>query len=118
MDKHLKDKVAFITGGFTGIGLAISREFVKHGASISIGSRHLNQSIVDELKSQSTKVLATELDIRNSHNVNDCVAQTEKILGPIDILVNAAGISASQSVSDHSDQLWDNIIETSPVRSV
>ena len=112
MDNYLDGKVALITGGYTGIGLAICRELVKHGAGIAIGSRKPDQSIADEFTSQNAKFFATRLDIRETKNINDCLVQIKQQLGPVDILINAAGISASQTVSGHSDELWDDIIDT------
>ncbi len=112
MEQYLAGKVALISGGLAGIGLAISRALANHGAVIAIGSRSVNQSVVDELRNDGSDVYAGSLDVRNTQSIKNFVDQTLEELGPIDILVNAAGVSTSQTVCGHSDKDWDDVIET------
>ena len=112
MEQYLSGKVALISGGLAGIGLAISRTLANHGAAIGIGSRSVNSSVVDELKTISVDICAASLNVRDTKSIESFINRIQTQLGPIDILVNAAGVSLSQTVCGHSDNDWDDVIET------
>ena len=112
MELYLQGKTALISGGFAGIGLAITKALANCGASVAVGARTPNQDIINELEISNTLLFAQSLDVRSTKSIENFVCQAESTLGPIDILVNAAGISTSQTVSGHSDETWNDIIET------
>ena len=112
MENYLQGKTALITGGFAGIGLAITRALALRGAAIAVGARTVNQMPIDELGLSNASTFTQSVDVRSSKNIDAFVAQAQAQLGPIDILVNAAGISTSQTVTGHSDKVWNDIIET------
>ena len=112
MKQYLSGKVALISGGLAGIGLAISRTLAKHGAAVAVGSRSVNLSVAGELKTIGVDIYAASLDVRDTKSIENFINQTQTQLGPIDILVNAAGISVSQTVCGHSDKHWNDVIET------
>ena len=100
----LKDQVAVITGGGTGIGLAIAKRLGALGARIAIASRnaeHLEQGS-NALRDTGVDALAVQLDVRNPEQVDEMVLRTVKHFGGLDILVNnAAGnfISRTKDLS-------------------
>ena len=112
MDQFLKNKVALVSGGFAGIGLSISQALAQHGARIAIGARTQRPEIIKHLEVQQARLFCANLDVRDTLSINQFVSAATSALGPIDILVNAAGISTSQTVNGHSDALWDDVIET------
>jgi 3-hydroxybutyrate dehydrogenase len=118
MSRFLANKAAFITGGLTGVGLAIAEGLAEAGANVAVGSfvdpatPGLIGDVGSRLQVFGTKVFAGHLDVRDSDLVRRFVADAETACGPIDILVNAAGICFEQPVSGHSDELWNRILDT------
>jgi NAD(P)-dependent dehydrogenase (short-subunit alcohol dehydrogenase family) len=93
MKLGLENKVVFITGGSKGLGLACARVFAVEGARVSIASRsqeNLDQA-VKKLASDGIEVAAVRADFSNPQEAQAAAAQTEKMLGPIDVLINSAG---------------------------
>ena len=87
---YLKDKVAIITGGGTGIGEAISLAFSKEGAAVILASRNLAnlESVAGTIRYQGGKAKAIQTDISNLEQVQNMVNLTIQEYGHIDILVN------------------------------
>jgi 3-hydroxybutyrate dehydrogenase len=118
LSRFLLNKSAFITGGLTGVGLAIAEGLAKAGANVAVGSYvdpvmpDFAANVRGQLEAFGTKVFAGHLDVRDSDFVRKFVGDAEAVCGPIDILVNAAGICFEQPVSGHSDELWDRILDT------
>ncbi|MFP3879587.1 MAG: SDR family NAD(P)-dependent oxidoreductase [Dehalococcoidia bacterium] len=88
----LKDRVAVITGGGTGIGKAISLAFADEGAAIAIAARNLPrlEEVAEDIKSRGGKAKAIQADISDHEHVKRMVAETIDEFGRIDILVNNA----------------------------
>ena len=97
----LKDKVAIITGGTSGIGFAIAKLFSKQGAKIVIASDKLEHGS-DRAKSISTDCLFIQTDVREENQVQKLISISIETFGRLDILVNSAGVYAfSQSDIAH-----------------
>jgi len=105
----LKDKVAIITGGGTGIGKAISLAFVNEGAAIVIAARNLSrlEEVAKDIKSRGGKAKAIQTDISDHEQVKRMVAQTVDEFGQIDVLVNNAAIGTYNN-ADVVDMNLDN----------
>src|SRR4030066_379270 len=88
----LKDKVAIVTGGGTGIGKAISLAFAKEGAAVVVAARNLSrlEEVVKEIKSKGGKAKAIETDISDPKQVQRMGTQTVEEFGKVDILINNA----------------------------
>ncbi len=90
----MKEKVVLITGGSRGLGFAIAREFVALGSKVAICAR--DQAEPDraaaELRTKSGTVLPVVCDVSNVEEVGKFVGRVRQELGPIDVLVNNAGI--------------------------
>lgn len=88
----LRDKVALVTGGSSGIGLEISRQLGLHGCSVVITGRR--QAVLDgavaELGASGVRALGMQGDVRSSEACERWVAATQQQLGRLDILVNCA----------------------------
>ncbi len=109
---ELKDRVAIITGGGTGIGESIAVEYARAGAKVVVASR--NQENLDrvaaEIKALGGESLAVATDIRLPEQVDNMVKQTMDRFGRIDILVNNAGASFPVKVEELSPNGWNVII--------
>ncbi|CAM5765375.1 3-oxoacyl-ACP reductase [Labrys miyagiensis] len=124
----LHGRAALITGGLTGQGFAIAQALAAAGANVAVGSyigegarlgdaaaypeRAQIEHVRATLETLGVKVHAGHLDVRSSEVIDAFVTEAEAACGPIDILVNAAGTTAEQPVSGHSDALWEKIIDT------
>ncbi|KAF3436983.1 hypothetical protein FNV43_RR19736 [Rhamnella rubrinervis] len=88
----VKGKVALITGGGSGIGLEISTQFGRHGASIAIMGRrmHVIDAAVSSLRSLGIPAAGFEGDVRKQDDAKRVVESTFQHFGRLDILVNAA----------------------------
>jgi NAD(P)-dependent dehydrogenase (short-subunit alcohol dehydrogenase family) len=108
----LKDQVAVITGGGTGIGLAIARRLGTLGARIAIASRnaeHLAQGCAS-LQEVGVDALAVQLDVRNPEQVDEMVLRTVKHFGSLDILVNNAAGNFICRAEDLSPNGWNAVV--------
>jgi NAD(P)-dependent dehydrogenase (short-subunit alcohol dehydrogenase family) len=110
----LKDKVAIITGGGTGIGKAISFAFANEGAAVVIAARNLPrlEEVAKDIKSRGGKAKAIQTDISDHEQVKRMVAQTVDEFGQIDILVNnaARGTYNNADVADMNlDEWYDSL---------
>lgn len=127
-DRVLAGKTAMVTGGASGMGLAMSVAFASAGADVAIGSllagnkqaegevTHLpGQDQLDSahalLEGQGVGSLAMNLDVTSDDSVEAFFQATAKRFGKVDILVNAAGITAEHTIVGHSDPLWNRVIE-------
>lgn len=93
MKLGLEGKVVIITGGSKGIGLACARAFATEGARVSIASR--SEANLEEarqsLAKEGLEAFTVRADFSLPKDAEAAVKQTEKVLGPIDVLVNSAG---------------------------
>jgi NADP-dependent 3-hydroxy acid dehydrogenase YdfG len=109
----LKGKVAWITGGGSGIGLAGALELAKAGAHVVISGRtaKTNESTLAELK-KSGSAEANLLDVADKKAVASAAAGIEKRHGRIDILVTSAGtnLGATRNLRTVSAEGWDDVV--------
>ncbi|HEX6973287.1 MAG TPA: SDR family NAD(P)-dependent oxidoreductase, partial [Vicinamibacterales bacterium] len=110
--KPLQDRVAVITGGGTGIGLAIARTLGELGARIVIGSRSSDniERGSAELRHAGLDPLAVQVDVRNPEQVDEMVTRTVRHFGRIDILVNNAAGNFICRSEDLSPNGWNAVI--------
>jgi NAD(P)-dependent dehydrogenase (short-subunit alcohol dehydrogenase family) len=111
---RLKDKVALITGGGTGIGKAISSTFASEGATVVIAARTLSrlEEVAEGIKSRGGKAKAIQTDISDEKQVRGMVAQTLDEYGQIDILINnsAAPPTSDLNVVDMILEDWNMVL--------
>ena len=108
----LKDQIAVVTGGGTGIGLAIARRLGTLGALVAIGSRnaeHLERGTA-ELRHEGLDPLAVQVDVRSPEQVDELVEKVVKHFGRIDILVNNAAGNFICRAEDLSPNGWNAVI--------
>lgn len=93
----LRDKTVLITGGSRGLGLIMARKFAARGARIAICARDEAQvaRARDELIDRGAEVFADTCDVRERQQVRRFISNTADRLGPVDVLVNCAGVIQS-----------------------
>jgi NAD(P)-dependent dehydrogenase (short-subunit alcohol dehydrogenase family) len=108
----LEGQVAVVTGGGTGIGLAIARRFGALGARVVIGSRNSEnlERGSAELRRAGLDPLAVQVDVRNPEQVDEMVERTIRHFGHIDILVNNAAGNFVCKAEDLSPNGWNSVI--------
>jgi NAD(P)-dependent dehydrogenase (short-subunit alcohol dehydrogenase family) len=115
---RLQGKVAVVTGGSRGIGLAIARALLSEACSVVITGRDQQRlegaaAVLGRESSGSGRVLAVECDVRDNEAVTRLFATVAREFGRLDVLVNNAGISQSAvPVHETPIELWRDIIET------
>jgi NAD(P)-dependent dehydrogenase (short-subunit alcohol dehydrogenase family) len=107
-----KGQVAVVTGGGTGIGLAIARRLGELGARIAIASRNSSnlEKGSDELRHAGLDPLCVQLDVRNPEQVDEMVERTVKHFGRIDILINNAAGNFVCRAEELSPNGWNAVI--------
>jgi 3-oxoacyl-[acyl-carrier protein] reductase len=106
----LQNKVVVITGSASGIGQAIAGLFAESGARLLLLDRDAegNHRTAAELRSR-TQVLDVALDLRDRPAIDAALEAAHGQFGPIDVLVNNAGIYPRQSFLEMSEQQWDEM---------
>lgn len=106
---RLKNKIAIITGGGTGIGLSCSKLFCQEGAQAVIFGRRQDRldQAVEEIGDQA---LAVSGDITCNEDIKRLVKTTVNTYGRVDILINNAGVFTGSPVHEMQDSDWDNLL--------
>ena len=110
---RLHGKVAFVTGGGSGIGRAIARSFAEEGAAVCVAGRSLEnlESAVLELELVGGRALAAQMDISLEQDVVNAVQTCIAGLGGLDILVNNSGIGGpTKYLWDLSLDEWNEVL--------
>jgi 2-hydroxycyclohexanecarboxyl-CoA dehydrogenase len=104
---RLDGKIAFVTGGASGIGAATARRLAAEGARVAIGD--LNEEGAREVAGELDG-FACALDVRDMPSVRSAVAATVGELGEIDVLVNNAGTDMFSFFVNSDEELWDFVL--------
>ncbi len=108
----LQGQTAVVTGGGTGIGLAIARALGRLGATVAIASRNTDhlQAGAEALRADGTRVLTATVDVRDPAQVDAMVADVVRQTGRIDILINNAAGNFICKAEDLSPNGWNAVI--------
>jgi len=127
-NKFLQGRVAMVTGGASGMGKAMAMAFASAGADVAIGSLLAGakktegevvylpgQGELDAAKAaieeHGVRCLAMGLDVTSDDSVQAFYDAAVAAFGKVDILANAAGITAESTICGHSDAAWHRVID-------
>ena len=112
--QRLSGKVAFITGGGTGIGRACAALFAREGARVAVAGRRKGplEAAVREIEATGGRAFALTCDVVDRKSVESALASTVKQFGGLHIVVNNAGAVVVAAADDTSDEDWERVIAT------
>jgi len=111
-ENTLKDRVAIVTGGGTGMGAAMAHRFADLGAKVVVASRKLEnlEKVAGEIAAKGGEALAVQVDVRQVEGVNAMVERAVERFGGVDILINnAAGNFVARSI-DLTPNGWNAVV--------
>jgi 3-oxoacyl-[acyl-carrier protein] reductase len=111
----LSNKVTVVTGGSKGIGAEIARELAGAGASVVVNyatSREGADKLVAEIIGNGGKAVAIQGDVAKAADVERLFAETKRVFGPIDVLVNNAGVYRFGSLASISEAEFHRHFDT------
>ena len=113
MDR-LSRKVAFVTGGGTGIGRACALAFAAEGAQVAVAGRRKEPlaAVVREIQSSGGKALAVTCDIIDRGAVEAAISSVALYFGRLDAIVNNAGTVVVATAEETSDEDWSRVLAT------
>ncbi|KON89302.1 3-ketoacyl-ACP reductase [Sporosarcina globispora] len=114
-----KGKTVIVTGGASGIGKGIAETFAAKGANVVIADidKMNGKQLEESLNKKGFSSLFISTDVKNEAEIKGLITKTNESFGPIDVLINNAGISKFHSFFELTVELWDEVINTN-LRSV
>jgi len=114
MDLNLAGRTVLVTGGSKGIGFACAAAFAAEGARVAISSRSLDTlaAASKALKERGHEVVTVAADLVDPKSAPELVAQVERRLGPVDVLVNCAGAAKRYAPADLDMQAWHSAMDS------
>jgi NAD(P)-dependent dehydrogenase (short-subunit alcohol dehydrogenase family) len=111
---RLSRKVAFVTGGGTGIGRACALAFAAEGAQVAVAGRRKEPlaAVVREIQSSGGKALAVTCDIIDRGAVEAAISSVALYFGRLDAIVNNAGTVVVATAEETSDEDWSRVLAT------
>ena len=109
--KRLEGKVAVVTGGNSGIGLATAKRLQEEGARVAISGRS-RKTLDEAVKSIGNGVVAVQADVSNLADIDKLFAEVSRKLGKIDVLFVNAGVAKFAPLAETSESLFDENFDT------
>ena len=112
---RLKDKVALITGGTSGIGSATAIRFAREGASVAITGRNSErgEQVVQAITENGGEAIFIRSDVCLADDCRQAVEKTLAHFGKIDVLFNNAGVFHPKTIPECTEEEWDETIDSS-----
>jgi NAD(P)-dependent dehydrogenase (short-subunit alcohol dehydrogenase family) len=107
----LENKVGFVTGGGTGIGLASARAIVEAGGQVMLGGRR-REVVTDAAETLGAAAAGVQCDVRDQRSMDAAVAATVARFGALHVAVNAAGMGAAGHVLNSTDEEFAAVLDT------
>src|SRR3974390_3442070 len=112
MARRLEGQTVLVTGGAGGIGLATARRVVREGARVVIFDldKAKSERAAKALRDLGAEIFEACVDVTNSSDVTKALSEAEAAFGPIDGLVNNAGVAGFGSAHECSEAQWEQIM--------
>ncbi|MFS0874811.1 SDR family NAD(P)-dependent oxidoreductase [Solibacillus isronensis] len=111
---RLQNKVAIITGAASGMGQGEAIRFAKEGAKVVVADLNLEgaKAVAEEIKAAGGEAIAVQVNVMKTEDILNCIKVTEETFGPVDVLVNNAGVfdKYQKSLETTLDQ-WKFLID-------
>jgi 3-oxoacyl-[acyl-carrier protein] reductase len=110
---ELKNRVALVTGGSRGIGAGIAVALARAGADVAVNYRtraDAANSVCAQINVLGRRAMAVKADVSVAAEVKRMVAEVEANLGPVDILINNAGIAQPRKLEEITETEWDEVL--------
>lgn len=110
----VEGKTVIVTGATGGLGFTFARGLAMHGARVVLNARDLVKlnHAIEILQKEGLEGIAYPFDVTLPDQVSHSVQRIEAEIGPIDVLVNNAGITIRAPLEDFKDEDWDKVIST------
>src|SRR6201993_5104239 len=111
MDLELKDKVAVITGGSVGIGLAVAEGLAAEGVNLVLVARQADRVKAEAARGADkfkVRAVGLEADVAATSGVDAVVKAAETEFGGADILINNAGTGSNETIMEAPDEKWEH----------
>jgi acetoacetyl-CoA reductase len=108
-------RIALITGGTGGLGATITKKMIDGGYDVVVTTSPQNTTVdawLSDMKERGCNVRAVPIDVSDFDSCSNGVARVQEEAGPVDILINNAGITRDRSFKNMTKQDWDAVIHT------
>jgi 3-oxoacyl-[acyl-carrier protein] reductase len=112
---RLAGKIALVTGASSGIGQATAELFASQGATVAVASGSdiaKAERVVERIVQSGGKAIPVKMDVRSPADISRAIDEVVRVLGPIDILVNSAGIYIQTLLGQTTEEQFDRMIDT------
>ena len=109
---RLDGQTAVVVGGAGGLGAAMARGLARAGAAVAVADANAAQAkvVADGIAAAGGRALAVTVDVADASSVERMAAEVEASLGPIDVLVNSAGVTHRSPAADFPEAAWHRVI--------
>ena len=110
---NLEGRVALVTGAARGIGRGIALAFGEEGAAVCVADRDLERArtVAREVETSAARAAAVGVDVSDPSQVERMAVEAERTLGPVDVLVNNAGIDTVAPLVEMSLEMWREMLD-------
>jgi gluconate 5-dehydrogenase len=110
----LTGRIALVTGSTQGIGLAMAEGLAAHGATVIINGRNPNRlaKVIETMQGKGIAMRGSLFDVTDRRQIDNGIESIETHIGPIDILINNAGMQHRAPLEDFPTEKWDELIRT------
>ena len=110
----LTGKVALVTGASQGLGRRFAETLARHGATVGLAARQTDklEDLRHAIEAAGGRAASFAIDVTETAAIDPALERIEAALGPIDVLINNAGVAVSKAVLEQTETDWDAVVDT------
>ncbi|SRR6266542_4007287 len=110
---RLDERVALVTGGYGGIGEAVSRQLAKMGAKVAVAGHNESKAVafVEQLRAEGQEAYAAPFNVVSVSDTQRMVDDVARHFGAVDILVNCVGLNREEKAEEVSEEKFDHVFD-------